>query len=242
MSGQVFMQGPMQVPVTDRVYVAPPQDGLPVWVKIAAAVLVICVLVNMARPDLFITASTPVTGVLGGVTPAGTPSGQTGLAIGANLIQIATGPPVNANLVSQIVFTKNSAGASQPAGENGDWRTFQIGEVKVYDAANRLLTAGDFSRAEYNTPAYDNNSYPASNAYDGDPGSFIHTGGQDAIHQMTLTLKDPINISHVQVLNRADCCQRRLAGTVCELKRADGSVVASFTLTPDQIQDLTVHA
>ena len=149
-------------------------------------------------------------------------------------------PLVDQNLVASIVFTKNSAGQTMPIGENADyggWRTFQIGELKAYDAVGRLLTSSDYSSVVYNNGGF---GFPGSNLIDGDPKTFTHTSGLDPIHQMTVTLKTPVNISKVQVLNRADCCQARLNGTVCEFKRSNGTVIKQFVLTSDMVQNLSL--
>lgn len=216
-----------------------PQAGTPSWVIAAGVVAIIALAAYVLKVGPF--APSVVPGALGGVAASGTPTGTNGKPVNPTSVQIGTSPQLDAKKVASIVFTKNTTNATNP-GDNDDWRTFQIGEVKVYDTNNRLLSAADFSSAAYNAEAADGLgvAFPAANVIDGDANSFSHTNGQAAVHQLTLVLKNPTDVSHVQVLNRADCCQSRLAGTVCELKAANGALVKSFALSTDQVQDLVV--
>lgn len=219
--------------------------GMPGWQigLIAFAVIALAAYVLKLGPF----APTAVTGPMGGVTASGTATGNaagnttaptTTAPASPTGVQVATSPQVNAQQVSTLVFTRNITTAMDPS-ENEDWRTFQIGEVKVYDSSDRLLTASDFSSAEYNTGGH--GAFPAQNAIDGDPNTFMHTMRSDSgMHQMTLQLKNPTNVKRVQVLNRADCCQTRLAGTVVELKSSAGALIKAFTLSAAQTQDLVV--
>ncbi len=258
----------MQQPMYSNVQPNLQHTGMSTGVKLLLAVVVVVVLVYLLKPEWLTSVKTTVVDLVSPdptksvevaaessptpapvviANPVSTPTNaaaptilvQAPIPIPAVVQAQVSAPAVDQNLVASIVFTKNSAGQSMPAGENNDWRTFQIGELKAYDVSGRMLTNADFSSVVYNTAAYDNNYYPAGNIIDNNPNTFIHTSGLDPVHQMTLTLKTPINVSRLQVLNRADCCQTRLNGTVCELKRTNGTLIKQFVLTSDLVQNLT---
>lgn len=240
---------PMQQPFSPSPYMnGPPMNypqqasgGVPVWLIIVVSIVVIVLLLYIIFPDKFMSV---INGALGGVSAAKTEVDKTLEPGKETNVQVGSSDKLNAKQVTTLIFTKDTSKASNN-GDNADWRTFQIGEVKVYDTNGRLLTASDFSAAAYSADSDVGwaKSFLAGNAIDGDPNTFTHTGNVDgAIHQLKLVLKQPTNISHIQVLNRADCCSNRLVGVVCDLKAADGALVKTFTLTADQVQDLKVIA
>lgn len=206
-------------------------------------VLVVLYLMNKDTVDAYVSnassGSAPVDTPQGGVTNQGSPSAQP--AAPGTPVNVAGTTPAVVPQVKVIEVTKDSSDRSAiPAGENEDWRTFQIGEVKVY-GANGLLSAADFESAAYNASAGNWAAlYPARNAIDGNPGSFTHTDGGAAVHQLTLKLKNAQVVTKVEVLNRADCCQSRLAGAVIRLKDSNGAVLKQQVLTNAGTQVMSV--
>lgn len=206
-------------------------------------VLVVLYLMNKDSIDAYVSnalsGSAPVNTPQGGVTNQGSPSAQP--AVPGTPVSVAGTTPAVVPQVKVIEVTKDSSDRNvMPAGENEGWRTFQIGEVKVY-GANGLLSAADFESAAYTASDGDYTAiFPASNAIDGNPGSFTHTSGGAAIHQLTLQLKNAQVVTKVEVLNRADCCQSRLAGAVIRLKDSSGAVLKQQVLTDAGTQVMSV--
>lgn len=225
---------------------APPHQGLsPLQMGlIAAAVIVVAMYVLKLGPFAPSTAVTP--GSLGGVTAPGAPSSQdkAGAPTTPTPVNVVTSPPLAAPMVTSITFTKDSTAGVASLSPGDDDPSFQIGEVKVYDSTGNLLKTSDFASAVY-TKGGDAGyalSFAASNAIDGNPGTFSHTNTTPGLSIMTLTLAKPTNVSHVQVLNRQDCCQGRLLDVVCALLAADGTVIKSFHLSDAMTQDLVVSS
>lgn len=235
-----------------QVYV--PQMGYPVQQqesfidrnKIIIGVLVVLVVLYLMNKDVVdayvsnaLKSSTAVGTPQGGVTTQGSPTTQP--AVPGTSVSVAGTPTTVVPQVKVIEVTKDSSDRSaMPAGENEGWRTFQIGEVKVY-GANGLLSAADFESATYTaSDGVYSGIFPASNDIDGNPGSFTHTSGGAAVHQLTLKLKNAQLVTKVEVLNRADCCQSRLAGAVIRLKDSSGAVLKQQVLTADRTQVMSV--
>ena len=123
-----------------------------------------------------------------------------------------------------------------PPGENDGWRTFQVGEVRVFTESGELSRA-DFESAIYVPSGGDYATmFSPFNAIDGDLNTFSHTSFNLPIHQLILTLKAPQKISRIEVHNRADCCQHRLDGSVLRIRDLNGTVVKQFALNANQIQ------
>jgi hypothetical protein len=116
---------------------------------------------------------------------------------------------------------------------SGGTRVFHIGEVTVYTADGRKLSAADFGYVEYNTAAAGMKaSYPASNAVDGNVSTFTHTFGENVqLHQLKMKLKVPTKLKQVMIINRVDCCGDRLEGAVIKYYATDNTMVASQRLT-----------
>jgi hypothetical protein len=178
----------------------------------------------------------PVDTPQGGVTNSNVPSAKP--AAPGTPIEVSTPPIPPTPQVKTIEIYKNSINSVMPIGENGDWRTFQVGEVLVY-TSNGKLTAVDFESATYNTGNVGYGSiFPATNAIDRNEQTFAHTDGNGPLHVLTLKLKNPQTVVKVLVLNRADCCQSRLAGAVLRLKDVNDNVIREKTLTSDMSQIL----
>lgn len=244
---QQFAQSPYMAPQSPYMppqpqYMAPQspymsqQSGTPTWVIAVGVVAIIALAAYVLKVGPFAPAVVP--GALGGVAPSTTPTGKAPVPTVPTPVQVATSPPVAAPQVSTITLTKDTSATPNL----GDGHTFALGELKVFDSSNRVLAASDFSGATVNAAANTGwaNSFPISNATDGQPGTFANTGGYGPIHQMIFTLRNPTNVKRIQVLNRADCCQDRLAGVVCELKSSSGVLIKRFTLTDEMVQDLVV--
>ncbi len=206
-------------------------------------VLVILYIMNKDSVDAWIAekkaSQPPANTPTGGVTTPNNPA-VTQPAPGTPAVVGSTTPAVTP-LVKIIEVTKDSSNMQQ-GGDNSDWRTFQIGEVKVYTAAG-LLSAADFESASYTSAGGAGYalSFPATNAYDGNPGTFTHTDGNGGnVHQLTLKLKQLQKVVKVEVLNRTDCCQSRLAGAVISLKSSGGEVLKQQTLTAGNVQLVVV--
>lgn len=161
-------------------------------------------------------------------TPASAPSTQPSAPLSS------TGQ----RMTAKILIIKDTSALTSDTGNNGaDWRTFAVAEVFAY-AGDRKLAASDYSDASLSS-MYGNNLYPAALAIDGNPKTFSHTGN-DPIGIMTLTLKDPTVITKVEVLNRQDCCQGRLAGATLVLKDSVDATIWSGVLTAagDQVYSM----
>jgi cytoskeletal protein RodZ len=146
--------------------------------------------------------------------------------------------------VMTVKLTKDSSNSVKPVMDNNEgWKTFQIGEIKLYNADGNILGYNDYSSVKYTAAGNGQftDVFPAINAVDGDIGTFTHTAaGSENIHQLTLVLKTPQVIKKVEVYNRKDCCQSRLYGTVLLLESTDGSKVASKILNSDVMQTLVL--
>lgn len=173
---------------------------------------------------------TPVTGPAGGVTPAGSNTAQSnGMIPGTK----ATVMPMLAN-VDSIVFIKSNPTSSNSS--DPDWRSFSVGELKLYDDKGALIPASAFGLIAYGADVNSPNSiaHPASNAIDGDPNTYTMTGSSDN-EAMGFNLKTPTNISKIEIINRVDCCQDRLNGVGMVVGVANGPVYRTI-LTGDMLQ------
>jgi hypothetical protein len=72
--------------------------------------------------------------------------------------------------------------------------------------------------------------YPAANAVDGVTGDFSHTANL-ANSYWIADLQSSKPITRVEVVNRTDCCDNRLAGLILRILNAASNSVASVTLT-----------
>lgn len=180
------------------------------------------------------TQSAPVASATGGTSLSGSPSvtpPATGtIAAVSTANPTVTPTPAGPKETAQILIIKDTS--SQPdAGTDQGWRTFQVAEVFAY-SSSRKLDASDYSSATLSS-AYKNNMWPGSFAIDSNPNTFSHTD-IDPIGVLTLTLKNPAVITKVEVLNRQDCCQGRLAGAKLVLKDATGAIIWTGTLTGEK--------
>lgn len=162
-------------------------------------------------------------------TPAVTPSTTT-----QPTASTSGGPELTAKI---LIIKDTSALSSDPNGAVADWRTFQVAEVFAYSKDHKL-TASDYSDASLSS-VYGNNVYPAKFAIDGNPATYSHSGN-DPIGVLTLTLKTPMVITSVEILNRQDCCRGRLAGATLVLKNSADVTIWSGTLTSaaDQVYSM----
>ena len=229
-------------------------QGAKILLAIAVAVLLYVLFSDSV--SAWYNSTTPVAGSVGGVTNSGnaqaaqnaptppassssqpaTVAVEVAAAVALPVANPATGV-VKRPIVKSIEITKISALSSGvPPGENDDWKTFQIGEVRVYNDAGALLPANAFISATYNTVGGWSDVFPAQNAIDNNPGTFTHTSGMGATHQLRLVLAAPTAISRVEVVNRQDCCQSRLQGALLTLRDAAGVEVGRMQLTQDMNQ------
>lgn len=62
-----------------------------------------------------------------------------------------------------------------------------------------------------------NDEFPATNAFDGDPATFTHTGNDDPDPTWTGTLASPQQARGIILFNRHNCCQNRLSDVTVEV-------------------------
>lgn len=128
-----------------------------------------------------------------------------------------------------VIKVERTTTTPMPEGENDDYKTFQIAEIKAYDINGRQLVASDYSSAIVN--AIHTYWYP-ENVIDGDIYTSMHTAGNGDHHWLQLNLKTSTPISKVEVLSRQDCCWSRLEGAVLKLIDASGTTLRAFGLQP----------
>lgn len=208
------------------------------WSSTGLWIVALLIVVYLVNPNIFSSEENtpPVNAALGGVAVVRTPAAVTPVPVTPTVVQVTSSPPVNVNQVSTIVFTKNTTNSTVT-----DGNSFAIAEVKVYDTSNRLLTANDFSSANYSVFANARSvaSFYAWNAVDGDADTYTHTGSIPGIQTMTLKLKNPTNVAHIQILNRSDG-DTRLVSTKCILKNSSNAVLKTFVLDAKGVQDFVV--
>jgi hypothetical protein len=135
-------------------------------------------------------------------------------------------PPVST--VKTIEIVRDTTNTHDPTnGQDPNWRTFQIGEVQVIDETGERLNSTAFSSVKLNTHNF---GFPELNVLDNNPATFTHSSGSGAVHQLTLTLKNPTTVRRVTVFNRQDCCQSRLNGAVLTLRNEHGVVLKQLPL------------
>lgn len=186
--------------------------------------------------------------------PAGSPNNSVNVPVNvpavspvAPIVPVVSGTTgINpARKVSVIQVSKNSAGKTQPVGvgENQDWKTFQIGEIVVFDEAGNQLPGNAYSSASYNVNEGTSLIYSAMNALDGNKNSFSHTFGQQDVHTLTITLSSPVNVSKVDVYNRQDCvpvCNNRLNGAVVTFLDVNNNIIKVAPLTSELVQHIVM--
>ena len=222
----------------------PQQEGMSSGVKVALVVVVVLAVlyyynaeavnnwVSNAVVNMSAHKDAPLGGVTSGTNPAATP-----VPLGTSVVVSST-PAVVVPFVKTIEITKNTTDkAADPT--DIDWQTFQLGEVKVYRPDGTVLKAADFDSIAYTAGTKGGYSAwkPVAWAVDGDVSTIVSTDyGAGPIHQFTLVIKDQQTISKVEILNRIDCCQARLAGVVVALKDANNNILKSQVLTAEQVQ------
>ena len=222
----------------------PPKQEMSSGAKVAIGVVVVLVIlyllnaeavntwVSNAVVNLSAHKDTPLGGVTNGTNPAASPV-PSGTSVVVSSTPIAVVP-----FVKTIQITKDTTGkAADPT--DIDWQTFQLGEVKVYRPDGTVLKAEDFDSIAYT--AGTNGGYsawkPTAWAVDGNVSNIVSTDhGAGPVHQFTLVIKVPQAIAKIEVLNRIDCCQARLAGVVVDLKDANNVILKSQVLTADLVQ------
>ena len=98
-----------------------------------------------------------------------------------------------------------------------------VGELRVYDDQNKDLASG---RPVSMSSGYQGNMFPGANLVDGNPGTFAHTSCYDRGWMMVDLGAPGFPVAKTTVVNRQDCCQWRLAGTVVEHYDHEGKLVA----------------
>ena len=74
----------------------------------------------------------------------------------------------------------------------------------------------------------------------GNPDKYYHSSSRSN-SEWKLDLGGDVDIDHIVVYNRADCCSSRLNGAVIELSNGEGNVLYRSTLNGDQEQTLRPH-
>ena len=102
-----------------------------------------------------------------------------------------------------------------------------IGEVRVYDKNGVDVAKGKTvtKSSKYGDP----DGYPGAYLVDGNEWTFAHTSCGDQ-GWMMIDLQSPVAVTKVTVVNRRDCCQERLKGTVVQLLDSSNNVI--FTSNP----------
>lgn len=207
----------------------------------------IVIIILIALGGLYYLMPAPVaTGTSGGVTAPAHPQAANvpSAMASAPVVVAAATPPKPVKKVKGIIIQKNTEGkeVTPPAS-----RTFQIGEIKAYRRDGSLLTAKDYAKAEYNKEVNTGVAltYPATNAIDGDVNTFTHTNGESAefgMHILFLTLKEPTDISRVEVFNRVDCCADRLDGAVLIFTNEKDVITGAMKLTSADVHNVDVDS
>jgi hypothetical protein len=166
----------------------------------------------------------------GGATMAGSPAVTVPVptdGVPAS-VAVATPEPAGMGFVKRIRIIKDTSSQNDdPRGDSG-WRSFQVAEVFAY-TNERKLTADDYSDATLSNMY--GVGYEGPKAIDGNPATFVHTSTGEKSGVLTLTLKNEMKIIRVEVLNRQDCCQERLAGAKLVLEDPRGNIIWSGPLT-----------
>lgn len=251
MSGMSYAQ-PQSSPPPQMIYVAPAQQPLSIKAKIGYGILGVILLFIIYY--LMYPSDAASTGVITKEVDSSSSSTTSDSTYPvATLPRPVQSPPLQSlptpaispvvipkpQLTKYVVITKDTSNITSdtpPVGENSDWRTFQVGEVKIYDADDNQLK---ISAAEMtHTPSGYGASYVAALAYDGNAGTFAHTDGPTHIHELKLTV--PVSkVAKVAVYNRQDCCQHRLSGAVLSLLDESGAVLFMKNLDASQVQTYT---
>lgn len=201
-------------------------------------VLIILILTNQGS-----TSPSPVTmpkdGPAGGVT-AGIPDAGTPTESQPNEVEKVETAPAPAPTPTPTPAPTPPAGPPKtyavrvvktPKSGVSDEVVLSVGEVRVY-VGSILLKAADFSSAVHGIPSggYEK-AFPASRVIDGNIKTFAHSSTSTVEKTLTLTLKVPAVVTKVEVINRQDCCQHRLANSKVQLLSQSGLPQASFNLT-----------
>jgi hypothetical protein len=144
--------------------------------------------------------------------------------------------------VAKIVVIKDSTKKTQHPGD-GEWKTFQIGEISIYDKNTQKITSDKFSLIKYDqeNSADRLERYPATNIIDGRMTSLTHTSGDNNVHSITLELKEPTEITKMVVYNNNDFNWRhRLEGTEVRLYSNIGRLLATYVLSKEYVQTIGI--
>lgn len=116
--------------------------------------------------------------------------------------------------------------------------TFQIGELIIRTAQDRILTRDDIKEIKFNGVLSEHYAQYFSpwNLVDGDNKIFASTEGPAELHEYVIVLNRPTVLRSITVENRHDCCQGRLDGTVLELLNEQGTALLWLMLTAEQTQ------
>lgn len=229
----------IEAPVAVPTVVAPPTATTPAVVVVPAPVKTPAAAVNAAPVVTNTPTATIVTVPAPMVQPAPaassyvTPAPAVSAPTAPASVPVAL-PSIN---VKKIVFSRNVT-VLPSAGSQDE--TFQIGEVMAYDSTGRKLTAADYSGAAYGAGTQYSSAYPASALIDDNINSYTNTAPGLGLRTITLTLKNPTNLSKIDVYNRQSCCQNRLAGVTMTLYDAGDVVIYTKTLTADKVQNYTM--
>lgn len=151
----------------------------------------------------------------------------------------STTPPPLPKLVKTIMIRKDVSAVTDLSD-----RVLQIAEIKVYDK-NGLLDKSAFSDISYGSgitgrmPGQAN--YPVTNLIDGNLNTFTFSYSPTLpVHTILLTLKDPANVTSIEVYNRGTFRPDRLAGVTVQLNDESGNVlwVSSMLTGQTEVQVL----
>ena len=109
---------------------------------------------------------------------------------------------------------------------------FVAGPDPVLPPAENIASSGNASQSS----GFNGNQLPASNAVDGNFGTFSHTARGQSGATWTLEFDDPVSIEEVILHNRVSCCGSRLRDITVTLLDDIGNVVfVSALLNPENV-------
>lgn len=107
-------------------------------------------------------------------------------------------------------------------GNNGYGRALNLSEIKVYSSS----TSSNIVTSSTTTTANDTlQGYPSSNLVDNNASTFYHSNGSSEYPWVQVDLGIDTPIYKVELRNRVDCCQARIAGLQLTLANTSGTVM-----------------
>jgi len=145
-------------------------------------------------------------------------------------------PALDVKNVKYIVIKKDSTGGIPAVPDyveydpNGGAKSINLADILAY-SGTKLLTASDYEKLVL-TPGDNTNPDRILNVItDNDPWTMSSTWDPNVnVHTMELTLKNPQQITRVDIVNRVDCCWGRLYNSKLILLDANRQVLYTTDL------------